>query len=72
MFKDICVVIVGFALIMSVGAGIVRTVEQIACSEYAETTSRTTEFRFWSGCYVQHGDRLIPKDEYMFVELKEH
>lgn len=39
-----------------------RSCESLRCNELSDVTGRKTEFRFISGCYVDVGDKLIPRD----------
>jgi len=48
--------------------GIVNIGETYACSQYSDITGRKTEYRFPSGCFVQHADgSWLSLEEYKAV-----
>tara|TARA_Y100001973_G_scaffold105035_2_gene176736 strand:+ start:7615 stop:7833 length:219 start_codon:yes stop_codon:yes gene_type:complete len=70
MINDILGILFFCALVFSSVFGFAFWFESSACDRYSEMTGRNTEWFAIGGCFVEHGDRMIPKDEYKLVELK--
>jgi len=64
-------VVIPFFVICIVAVGTVIIIDYKSCETYSEMTERETIHRVFGGCFVKYGDRVIPKEEYKYVEVKD-
>lgn len=70
VFEFLVFITVGTVLLVTLAFGPVLVIDSKSCSTYSELTGRNVKFEVFGGCFVEHGDRYIPKDEYKYVEIK--
>lgn len=67
-----CGLVIGILALFLCGAFIVEPLAKRGCDVYGSKTGRNTEYVFLHGCYVEHGEIMIPKSEanYVYGKIK--